>query len=224
KEPAPDLMQRLADHEVTSARRLDALSAAADLTSETIEIVEPIAMPEVIEQAPEAQAPTPEPEPVPLPMPSPTAEAPITRPVAFRDSTTSAQAGDSQFGAPDSGLAALGLPELKPFMARPTEAVRSVAVHDGGPQVDDDIDAIDAVDAELFPIFEEEGQELLPQLASQLRDWSIRRRRRCSSSLWCRPSMTRRRRWPRCRSQMSKHRPRHCPRRERRPRPKRWCR
>ena len=172
KEPAPDLMQRLADHEVTSARRLDALSAAAELTSETIEIVEPIAMPEVIEQAPEAQAPTPEPEPVPLPMPSPTAEAPITRPAAFRDSTTSAQAGDSQFGAPDSGLAALGLPELKPFMARPTEAVRSVAVHDGGPQVDDDIDAIDAVDAELFPIFEEEGQELLPQLASQLRDWS----------------------------------------------------
>ena len=37
--------------------------------------------------------------------------------------------------------------------------------------IDEDIDAVDAVDPELFPIFEEEGQELLPQLAARLRDW-----------------------------------------------------
>ncbi|MFP5397559.1 MAG: Hpt domain-containing protein [Gammaproteobacteria bacterium] len=36
---------------------------------------------------------------------------------------------------------------------------------------EDDIDVEDAVDAELFPIFEEEAQELLPQLASRLREW-----------------------------------------------------
>ncbi len=36
---------------------------------------------------------------------------------------------------------------------------------------DDDIDAVDALDAELFPIFEEEADELLPQLQSRLRDW-----------------------------------------------------
>ncbi|MEK8085526.1 Hpt domain-containing protein [Aquabacterium sp. A3] len=36
---------------------------------------------------------------------------------------------------------------------------------------DSDIDAQDAVDQDLFPIFEEEAQELLPQLAVQARQW-----------------------------------------------------
>ena len=36
---------------------------------------------------------------------------------------------------------------------------------------EDDIDAVDAVDTELFPIFEDEADELLPQLQSRLRDW-----------------------------------------------------
>ncbi|RZL01822.1 MAG: hybrid sensor histidine kinase/response regulator [Rubrivivax sp.] len=35
----------------------------------------------------------------------------------------------------------------------------------------DDLEAQDAVDPDLFPIFEEEAQELLPQLASQMREW-----------------------------------------------------
>ena len=35
----------------------------------------------------------------------------------------------------------------------------------------DDIDAVDAIDAELFPIFEEEADELLPQLQGRLREW-----------------------------------------------------
>ena len=35
----------------------------------------------------------------------------------------------------------------------------------------DDIDAVDAVDHELFPIFEEEADELLPELRSRLREW-----------------------------------------------------
>ncbi|OYT93486.1 MAG: hybrid sensor histidine kinase/response regulator [Burkholderiales bacterium PBB3] len=37
--------------------------------------------------------------------------------------------------------------------------------------VDDDIDAVDNLDEDLFPIFEEEGTELLPQLGSSLRQW-----------------------------------------------------
>jgi chemosensory pili system protein ChpA (sensor histidine kinase/response regulator) len=36
---------------------------------------------------------------------------------------------------------------------------------------EDDIDQQDQVDAELFPIFEEEAQELLPQLAREVRQW-----------------------------------------------------
>ncbi|MBH1987528.1 MAG: Hpt domain-containing protein [Burkholderiales bacterium] len=36
---------------------------------------------------------------------------------------------------------------------------------------DDGIDQVDQVDADLFPIFEEEAQELLPQLANEVRQW-----------------------------------------------------
>ena len=37
--------------------------------------------------------------------------------------------------------------------------------------VDDDIDAVDVVDLDLFPIFEEECAELIPRLSSALRHW-----------------------------------------------------
>lgn len=36
---------------------------------------------------------------------------------------------------------------------------------------DADVDAVDSVDVELFPIFEEEALELLPQLSAQVRQW-----------------------------------------------------
>lgn len=36
---------------------------------------------------------------------------------------------------------------------------------------EEDLDAVDNLDADLFPIFEEEAQELLPQLAASLRQW-----------------------------------------------------
>lgn len=36
---------------------------------------------------------------------------------------------------------------------------------------DEDIDAVDVIDPDLFPIFEEEAAELMPQLASALRQW-----------------------------------------------------
>ncbi len=39
---------------------------------------------------------------------------------------------------------------------------------------EEDIDAVDAVDPELFPIFEEECAELMPQLGGALRQWSAR--------------------------------------------------
>ena len=39
---------------------------------------------------------------------------------------------------------------------------------------DDDIDAIDVIDPDLFPIFEEEAAELLPQLGGALRQWAAR--------------------------------------------------
>ena len=39
---------------------------------------------------------------------------------------------------------------------------------------DDDIDLVDVIDADLFPIFEEEAAELLPQLGGALRQWCAR--------------------------------------------------
>ncbi|MEK9804510.1 MAG: Hpt domain-containing protein, partial [Curvibacter sp.] len=56
-------------------------------------------------------------------------------------------------------------------------APRPVAPLPGAAQIvaedsDEDIDAIDVIDPDLFPIFEEEAAELMPQLASALRQWS----------------------------------------------------
>ncbi len=39
---------------------------------------------------------------------------------------------------------------------------------------EDDIDAVDALDVDLFPFFEEEALELLPQLSGALRQWTAR--------------------------------------------------
>ena len=54
-------------------------------------------------------------------------------------------------------------------LARPVQR-RAAAVQD----IDDDIDAVDTIDVDLFPIFSEEADELLPQLAGALRQWSAR--------------------------------------------------
>lgn len=40
--------------------------------------------------------------------------------------------------------------------------------------IDDDIDVLDTIDADLFPIFSDEAQELLPQLGGALRQWMAR--------------------------------------------------
>ena len=47
---------------------------------------------------------------------------------------------------------------------------------------DDDIDAEDNIDGELFPIFEEEAEELLPQLQARLREWTMRPSDRSAAS------------------------------------------
>jgi chemosensory pili system protein ChpA (sensor histidine kinase/response regulator) len=40
--------------------------------------------------------------------------------------------------------------------------------------IDDDIDALDTIDVDLFPIFADEALELLPQLGGALRQWVVR--------------------------------------------------
>ena len=67
----------------------------------------------------------------------------------------------------------LGRAALLPFEAlqQPAAVARPRGTATG---FDEDIDQIDAIDAELFPFFVEEAQELLPQLQSRLRDWARR--------------------------------------------------
>ena len=167
KEPAPELLARLVDHELSSAKRLEAATAASELeqAAPVAEAVREAALPLMAIDTPAAQAPdltepAEEPAPVVAELVMDTAHAALSAPAPF---TVSAY-GDSQFGA-------LGLTELKPFGDLPIDTPRGTGMAHALVDADDTIDAVDAIDAELFPIFEEEAEELLPQLAAKLRDW-----------------------------------------------------
>jgi len=160
KEPTPELMRRLADHELSSAHRLDAVTAAAERSGEEDTQHEEFAPPD--EEVTSGH--------IDLDI-LPAAEA---KPVEAAAMDEPREVTGTGFGNLDTRFDALGLAEFKPFTALPGDAVRSVPAYVAGLDIDDDIDAVDAVDAELFPIFEEEGEELLPKLASQLRDWARR--------------------------------------------------
>jgi chemosensory pili system protein ChpA (sensor histidine kinase/response regulator) len=89
------------------------------------------------------------PEPV-APAPKPVAAAPL--PVAKAPAPVPAAAAPAAASVPAAAL---------PGAAR-------IVVDDS----DGDIDVGDAIDPDLFPIFEEEATELMPQMASALRQWS----------------------------------------------------
>ena len=234
KEPAPELLARLADHELSSAKRLEAVTAASELAggiesespADAALMVEPLltldepaapdveaeaeaeaeaqpatagevtpdtiaAAPMAVEEATAASPPQPEapaaitpaaPQPIEVAPAAQTADqvAPESAHDAVQghdeDGSVAAEpfeSAPSQFGGL-GGYGSLGLSELKPLAAAPTEPARTVQAPRASAfgDVDDDIDSVDAVDLELFPIFEEEAQELLPKLATQLRDWS----------------------------------------------------
>lgn len=189
KEPAPELIARLAEHEISSARRLEAATAAAELAPASVpapldtaaiapmrlDLAPPVA------PAPAPVVAAPAPAPVPAPAPAPAAvSAPVPLPEsAFetRPARLTEPGGlppTSSFGVLDTQFDPLGLGELKPLAALPVEAVHHVTEAEVRIEGTEDIDAVDAVDPELFPIFEEEGQELLPELSSKLRDWARR--------------------------------------------------
>jgi chemosensory pili system protein ChpA (sensor histidine kinase/response regulator) len=193
KAPAPELLARLAEHEISSARRLEAVTAAAELAPATrpaafdapplsvrLDFERPPAVAdEPAPTAPAALAEAPVSARMPLPDAAVSARMPLpesvieTRPARL---TQPAPLGgpSSSFGALDSPFDPHALAELKPLAALPVEAVHHVTEREIRIEGTEDIDAVDAVDAELFPIFEEEGQDLLPQLSAKLRDWARR--------------------------------------------------
>ncbi len=164
KEPHAELLARLAEHEIESARRLEAATAAADLPPATGQGELDEAPPAIERIDLDAEVPA---------APSPTAPAPLSRPAPFHASGM----GTTAFGVLDTRIDALGVAELKPLAELPAAPPRSAQpqpAREIAIEGTEDIDAVDAVDAELFPIFEEEGQDLLPRLATQLRDWARR--------------------------------------------------
>ena len=176
KSPPPELLERLAAHELSSARRLEEANAAVDahpVVDDALPLPEP--EPELSsDAAPAPDAPVEDTRPGALsPAVAPTFAA-IPAP-AETDATTAshAVAPESAFGhLPEPGE--LGQAEFKAFAPLPTASPSAAATPFRADRTDDDddIDAVDAVDAELFPIFEEEAEELLPQLDSALRDWA----------------------------------------------------
>lgn len=197
KAPAPELLERLAEHEVSSARRLEEANAAVDaqavrgddepdllldaepesLTEALAEAAPPAADVPVQDTRPgalEADLQAAEAEALALPevQPEPARE-PLPEPAFEPAAQAPAEARESAFGSlPEPGE--LGQAEFKAFTPLPVAApVASAAPFRADRDEDDeDIDAVDAVDAELFPIFEEEAEELLPQLSAALRDWT----------------------------------------------------
>ena len=163
---SPKLLARLADHELSSARRLEAVTAAADMPPSTRggELSSAQAEPLRLIQAFAQPAATPTVTRV-------AHTAPVSAPASAERSTR-----DSDFAALRSSqqpFESSDFIELKPLAEMPAGAPRTAALSHSHVDIEDDLDAVDVVDAELFPIFEEEALELLPRLAGQLRAWVV---------------------------------------------------
>ena len=178
KEPQPALLQRLVDHEISSARRLEASTAAHDGVRDSTGsgsldggVFTPIALPDPVpvQAAPRALA---EVLPATEIETGPAANEPVEPTLVEPAAQTAAPTADTGFSDAESQFDLLGMVELKPFVALPASPAAALPIRRDVPDVDDELDSVDALDAELFHIFVEEGEELLPQLSAKLRDWA----------------------------------------------------
>lgn len=158
-----ELVEPVAAAEPLEAQAEEALDLDLSLDlSEPVVEAEPVAVVDEVVEVPIAPIAESAPEPVPEPIPEP----------EVASSEEEEPAGFEQASQP----APLGLPEFKELAPLPaTTEVNRLPTVGAGVDLrwvgDDDIDAEDNVDMDLFPIFEEEAQELLPELAGQMRQW-----------------------------------------------------
>ena len=99
--------------------------------------------------------------------------ADIQAAVQALEPTPPADEVDAPAPAVSTTTAHFGIAQPWAAQATPSDAPKLAAV-DMAPRarsIADDIDVVDAVDPDLFPIFEEEAEELLPQLGAALRQW-----------------------------------------------------
>ncbi len=97
-------------------------------------------------------------------------DKPLDKPSAPEPEPVQPQAPEFE-PAPVAAAVEFSLPEL------PVVPQAATLQPLGAPSLDDDeddIDLVDAIDPDLFPIFEEEAVELMPQLGGALRQWSAR--------------------------------------------------
>lgn len=165
--PTRQLLDRLADHEISSALRLEDANAAVDDESLLGDAASELPLPAgKIVPVPASQRP-----------PEPAADEGVqgTRNGDRDESVATPVAtgpGSHALQPAELGLAAFKALTPLSNAVSPSFSARLDPVGDSRDDGDDDIDAVDAIDAELFPIFEEEALELLPQLDTSLREWA----------------------------------------------------
>ena len=98
------------------------------------------------------------------PLPSPAEPVVVSAPPVVRPEPPA---------VPVPAAAAPVAPVFTPMPQASATAAESRNVADFGDD-QDDIDIVDAIDPDLFPIFEEEAIELMPQLGGALRQWTAR--------------------------------------------------
>ncbi|MDD0839751.1 Hpt domain-containing protein [Curvibacter sp. HBC61] len=91
-------------------------------------------------------------------------------PVSERDADAVAVAADAE-AADATATDALLQQALSPERPNPDTALATAPAAAPRAELEDDIDAVDVIDPDLFPIFEEEALELLPRLGASLRRW-----------------------------------------------------
>ena len=120
-------------------------------------------------------APEPEREPEPEMQAGPAPVAAFAEPAA--EPVPEPVAGITPEPPPEPVVAAAIAPVAQPVAQQPVVAVpQQPAAQQAGASVsgEDDLDVVDVIDADLFPIFEEEAIELMPALGGALRQWSSR--------------------------------------------------
>ncbi|QIL44752.1 response regulator [Acidovorax sp. HDW3] len=151
KAPAPALLEALGEILHTEISSGMGTLDANDEAPASLPEFEPAALvlPEL------APTPEPEPEPVLAPEPAPLEFVAPEEPEPVMPTVPQVAASVSEFD----------------FEQQVDDAIAQAVAH--GSDFDDDIDALDVIDADLFPIFEEEAIELFPSLGASLRQWAV---------------------------------------------------
>jgi chemosensory pili system protein ChpA (sensor histidine kinase/response regulator) len=127
------------------------------------------AAPSSEQQAAQPLAPAQQKDAAAMPSTESSTPAPATAPPAPTASVRVLTGSKAAVSA--MALAPVAISTIQPIVRITTPSVPVTVKNVPKYAVADNIDATDAIDADLFPVFEEETEELLPKLQSGLREW-----------------------------------------------------